>query len=119
MRSWSDCTRSEAAMLVPKRSAWISMATSASTSSTPVRSARLRSARSLVLPARSSSITKCNSSASTALFRAISAATLASAASMASPASTHTVIKSSASGKLSKMSRWRRLIICASTILGR
>src|SRR5204862_8172899 len=54
VRSVSEWTRSERATLVPNLSVWISIAASDERSSTPVRSARLRSASPRPLPARSS-----------------------------------------------------------------
>src|SRR5262245_57703919 len=54
VRSVSEWTRSERATLVPNLSVWISIAASDDRSSTPVRSARLRSASERPLPARSS-----------------------------------------------------------------
>ena len=64
VRPVSACVRSACAMLVPKRSVWISIATRARTSSTLVRSAKLRNASMRGLPARISLVTCCSSSAS-------------------------------------------------------
>src|SRR5688572_11476569 len=64
VRSVSEYTRSDWATLVPNLSVWISMVTSDWRSSTPVRSARLRSASERGLPARSSRLISRSSSAS-------------------------------------------------------
>ena len=55
-RSTSECTRSDRPIEVPKRSVWISIVTSEAMSSTPVRSARWRSASSRGVPARISAL---------------------------------------------------------------
>ena len=57
----SACTRSVSARPVPKRSVWISIATSEPTSCTPVRSASARSASVVLLPARVSKLASSNS----------------------------------------------------------
>ena len=57
----SACTRSVSARPVPKRSVWISIATSELTSATPVRSASARSASVVLLPARVSKLASSNS----------------------------------------------------------
>src|SRR4029079_3544685 len=62
VRSTAECTRSDCATLVPNLSVWISIAASDVKSSTPVRSARLRSASDRALPARISRLTSRNSS---------------------------------------------------------
>ena len=118
VRSMSDSTRSDSLMLVPNRSAWISIAQNDSMSSTPVRSARLRSAVSFVKPERISSSSRSSSLATTSLRNRSSSLTFISAASSPRPASTHTVSKSSASGKSSKIFRWRTLTRCDSTMFG-
>ena len=106
-RRSSEKTRSESPMLVPKRSAWVSMVAKVPISSTPVRSARLRSDFSRRAPARISRLVQCSSSASAALLCLISSATLVRPASSPRPASTQTSIRSAASGKFSKISRCR------------
>ena len=63
VRSVSEYTRSDCATLVPNLSVWISIVTSELRSSTPVRSARLRSASERALPARSSRLISFSSSA--------------------------------------------------------
>ncbi|MOA30972.1 hypothetical protein D3C78_1521010 [compost metagenome] len=118
-RRSSENTRSESPMLVPKRSAWVSIAAKEWISSTPVRAARLCKVFSRVLPARISRLVQCSSSARAPLLMRISSATLFSAASSPMPASTHTSIRSAASGKFSKISRWRRAAMRRSTRLGR
>ncbi|MNR32119.1 hypothetical protein D3C85_1496790 [compost metagenome] len=119
VRSMSECTRSDSATLVPKRSAWISIATSMLTSSTPVRADRLRSALSRGRPARSSSVSSSYSSAMAGRAVRISATTRRIAASRLRPASTQTMIRSRLSGKDSKMSRWRWRTFQRSAKLGR
>ncbi len=81
-------------MLVPKRSAWLIIVTKPSTSSTPVRIARWRKARSRSAPARSSRFTSRSSSASAGLLSCKSSATRSIAASVPRPASMHTVMRS-------------------------
>ena len=118
VRSACACTRSDCASAVPKRSACSTMVTKPSTSSTPVRTANARRARSRDAPARSSRFTNCSSSAKAGLVSSRSLATRTSAASVPSPASTHTVIRSSASGKASMTARCRRRTRSASQTVG-
>jgi len=82
------------------------------------RMARLRSACSRSAPARSSRFTRRSSSDSTGLLSCISSATRMRADSVPRPASTHTVMRSSASGKASKISRWRAVTRRESQTLG-
>ena len=75
VRSVSEWTRSDRATLVPNLSVWISMAASDDRSSTPVRSARLRSASARALPARSSRLISRSSSDSSGCANASSSPT--------------------------------------------
>ena len=80
--------RSNAKWRVTKNRTWlVGMVTNPSTSSTPVRIDRLRSARSRDEPARSSRFTNRSSSLSVGLLCTISSATFVIAASVPSPAS--------------------------------
>ena len=62
VRSVTEYTRNDYATLVPNLSVWISIVTSELRSSTPVRSARFRSASARGFPARSSRLISFNSS---------------------------------------------------------
>ena len=99
VRDTSACVRSACDTLVPNLSVWTSMATSARTSSTPVRAARFLNASSRGLPARVSVINMRNSSASAGYASSSSSVAFTIAWSSDDPASRQTIIRSSASGR--------------------
>ena len=101
-------------MLVPNLSVCTSMATSDRTSSTPVRAAKFLNASRRGLPARVSVVIRRSSSASAGYDRASSSEAFTIAASRPAPASTHTMSRSSASGRPFWISFWRCDVFSAS-----